>query len=124
MKVAHLGINAANAENAAQIAELFHVLFRFEPKYGNSSIFVGDKMIEIVKENGRGTNGHICIAVDDKGKNGHIAIRTNSVELAVAELAKKGFAYDESSAKYKNGELTAIYFKDEIAGFAIHLLKN
>ena len=26
-----------------------------------------------------------------KGKNGHIAIRTNSVELAVAELAKKGF---------------------------------
>lgn len=28
MKVAHLGINAANAENAAQIAELFHVLFR------------------------------------------------------------------------------------------------
>ena len=44
MKVAHLGINAANAENAAQIAELFHVLFGFEPKYGNSSIFVGDKM--------------------------------------------------------------------------------
>ena len=59
-----------------------------------------------------------------KGKNGHIAIRTNSVELAVAELAKKGFAYDESSAKYKNGELTAIYFQNEIAGFAIHLLKN
>ena len=68
MKVAHLGINAANAENAAQIAELFHVLFGFEPKYGNSSIFVGDKMIEIVKENGRGTNGHICIAVDDMAK--------------------------------------------------------
>ena len=39
MKVAHLGINAANTENAAQIAELFHVLFGFEPKYGNSSIF-------------------------------------------------------------------------------------
>ena len=76
MKVAHLGINAANAENAAQIAELFHVLFGFEPKCGNSSIFVGDKMI------------------------------------------------DESSAKYKNGELTAIYFQNEIAGFAIHLLKN
>ncbi len=111
MKVAHLGINAANAENAAQIAELFHVLFGFEPKYGNSSIFVGDKMIEIVKENGRGTNGHICIAVDDMTK-------------AMDELKEKGVAFDESSAKYKNGELTAIYFKDEIAGFAIHLLKN
>ena len=111
MKVAHLGINAANAENAAQIAELFHVLFGFEPKYGNSSIFVGDKMIEIVKENGRGTNGHICIAVDDMAK-------------AMDELKEKGVAFDESSAKYKNGELTAIYFQNEIAGFAIHLLKN
>ena len=37
---------------------------------------------------------------------------------------RQGVAFDESSAKYKNGELTAIYFKDEIAGFAIHLLKN
>ena len=92
MKVAHLGINAANAENAAQIAELFHVLFGFEP-------------------NGRGTNGHICIAVDDMAK-------------AMDELKEKGVAFDESSAKYKNGELTAIYFKDEIAGFAIHLLKK
>ena len=94
-----------------EVAELFHVLFGFEPKYGNSSIFVGDKMIEIVKENGRGTNGHICIAVDDMAK-------------AMDELKEKGVAFDESSAKYKNGELTAIYFKDEIAGFAIHLLKN
>ena len=67
-------------------------------------------MIEIVKENGRGTNGHICIAVDDMAK-------------AMDELKEKGAAFDESSAKYKNGELTAIYFKDEIAGFAIHLLK-
>ena len=36
MKVAHLGINAANAENAAQIAELFHVLFGFEPYFGSN----------------------------------------------------------------------------------------
>ena len=111
MKVAHLGINAANAENAAQIAELFHVLFGFEPKYGNSSIFVGDKMIEIVKENGRGTNGHICIAVDDMAK-------------AMDELKEKGVAFDESSAKYKNGRMTAAYLKDEFGGFAVHLLQK
>ena len=59
-----------------------------------------------------------------KGKNGHIAIRTNSVELAVAELAKKGFAYDESSAKYKNGRMTVAYLKDEFGGFAVHLLQK
>ena len=59
-----------------------------------------------------------------KGKNGHIAIRTNSVELAVAELAKKGFAYDESSAKYKNGRMAVAYLKDEFGGFAVHLLQK
>ena len=54
----------------------------------------------------------------------HIAIRTNSVELAVAELAKKGFAYDESSAKCKNGRMTVAYLKDEFGGFAVHLLQK
>lgn len=49
-------------------------------------------MIEIVKENGRGTNGHICIAVDDMAK-------------AMDELKGKGVAFDESSAKYKTESL-------------------
>ena len=44
--------------------------------------------------------------------------------LAVAELAKKGFAYDESSAKYKNGRMTVAYLKDEFGGFAVHLLQK
>ena len=40
------------------------------------------------------------------------------------ELAKKGFAYDESSAKYKNGRMTVAYLKDEFGGFAVHLLQK
>ena len=42
----------------------------------------------------------------------------------MAELAKKGFAYDESSAKYKNGRMTVAYLKDEFGGFAVHLLQK
>lgn len=42
----------------------------------------------------------------------------------MAGLAKKGFAYDESSAKYKNGRMTAAYLKDEFGGFAVHLLQK
>ena len=68
-------------------------------------------MIEIVKENGRGTNGHICIAVDDMAK-------------AMDELKGKGVAFDGSSAKYKNGRMTAAYLKDEFGGFAVHLLQK
>ena len=100
MKVAHLGINAANAENAAQIAELFHVLFGFEPKYGNSSIFVGDKMIEIVKENGRGTNGHICIAVDDRKK---------ASRLTKVRQSTKTESLPPSTSKTKSPVLRSIF---------------
>ena len=59
-----------------------------------------------------------------KGKNGHIAIRTNSVALAVAELEKNGFVCDMATAKYKGDRMTVVYLKDEIGGFAIHLLQK
>ena len=58
------------------------------------------------------------------GKNGHIAIRTNSVPLAIAELAKKGFVCDMTTAKYKGGRMVVVYLKDEIGGFAVHLLQK
>ena len=59
-----------------------------------------------------------------KGKNGHIAVRTNSVALAVAELEKNGFVCDMETAKYKGERMTAVYLKDEIGGFAVHLLQK
>ena len=42
-----------------------------------------------------------------------------------AFLEEKGYAFDESSAKFKaDGSLNAIYLTDEIGGFAIHLLQG
>ena len=58
------------------------------------------------------------------GANGHIAIRTNSVPRAVAELEKRGFAVEPSTAKYKGDKMTAIYLKQEFGGFAIHLVQK
>ena len=92
------------------VCKAFNDAFDFNVKQGNSSNFASTG-VEVMK-------------TMFKGKNGHIAIRTNSVELAVAELAKKGFAYDESSAKYKNGRMTVAYLKDEFGGFAVHLLQK
>ena len=109
-EVAHIGVNCEDAAAASAVCEKLNEAFDLPVKDGSSSMFASSG-IEIMKSM-------------FKGKNGHIAIRTNSVELAVAELAKKGFAYDESSAKYKNGRMTVAYLKDEFGGFAVHLLQK
>ena len=109
-EVAHIGVNCEDAAAASAVCEKLNEAFDLPVKDGSSSMFASSG-IEVMK-------------TMFKGKNGHIAIRTNSVELAVAELAKKGFAYDESSAKYKNGRMTVAYLKDEFGGFAVHLLQK
>lgn len=40
-------------------------------------------------------------------------------------MERRGFAFeDESTASMKDGKMVAIYLKDEIGGFAIHLLQK
>ena len=58
------------------------------------------------------------------GKQGHIAVRTNRVDIAIAELAKRGYEVDMETAGYKNGRINAVYLKDQIGGFAVHLLQK
>lgn len=59
------------------------------------------------------------------GKNGHIAVATNYIDRAVNYLSMKGVAFNEESAKRDaKGNLTAIYLKDEIGGFAVHLVQK
>ena len=42
---------------------------------------------------------------------------------ARAELEARGFAFDDTTAKFKaDGTLNAIYLTDEICGFAVHLV--
>ena len=107
--LAHVGINAANRDEAEKAACMFETLFGFAVKEGNSSIFAGDG-VEVMKE-------------PYKGKNGHIAIGTPDVAAAKAELEARGFAFDDTTAKFKaDGTLNAIYLTDEICGFAVHLV--
>lgn len=109
-QMAHIGINTANEEEALKGAEMLKSMFGFALKDGNSSVF-SDTIVEFMKEPGRGTNGHI-------------GIRTPQIDRAVYFFEKKGFAFDESSKKFDDkGNLTLVYFKDEIAGFAFHLVK-
>ncbi|MDO5478853.1 MAG: bifunctional 4-hydroxy-2-oxoglutarate aldolase/2-dehydro-3-deoxy-phosphogluconate aldolase [Clostridia bacterium] len=111
-EIGHIGVNTADAADASCVAVKFAKAFGgIETSEGNSSFWAG-KIIEIMKGKG-------------KGANGHIAIKTNSVDRAVYHLKAQGIEFDESSALYNaDGSMKVIFFKDEIAGFALHLLQK
>lgn len=107
----HVGINAPDEDNANSIADAFQRMFSFQKNVGNSSIFSGTG-IEIMK-------------TPYLGANGHIAIGTNYMERAVYQLERQGFLFDRKTAKYNvNGEMVAIYFTEEMGGFAVHLVQK
>ena len=58
-------------------------------------------------------------------KMGHIGLRTNYLERAVSYLENMGVEFIEESKKYNaKGGLQVIYLKEEIGGFAVHLVQK
>jgi 2-dehydro-3-deoxyphosphogluconate aldolase/(4S)-4-hydroxy-2-oxoglutarate aldolase len=110
-ELAHIGVNCSDKDAAIKTATLISTLFGMDVKTGNSSTFVG-KSFEMMHEPYLGANGHIAIA-------------TNFIERAVAYFKRMGIAFNEESRKTDaKGNLKAIYFADEFAGFAIHLVQK
>ena len=112
LEFTHMGINTENAEEAKRSAKLFEVMFGMTNRETSKSVFAGDAF-EFM--NGKGP-----------GRCGHIGIRTNFVDRAMAYFKRMGFEFDESTIVYddKSGKPKFVYFKDEICGFAIHLLQK
>ena len=111
LELVHVGINSANAEEAMANAKALAALFNMPVKEGNSSIFVGAKEFEVMKSQGRGTHGHL-------------AIGCNNVDRAIYHLGQRGVKFDLASKNVKDGKTIACYLQDEIAGFAIHLVRK
>lgn len=109
-ELAHVGINAANEEEALKAANRFAFLFGMPAKVGNSSIFAGTA-VEVMKQ-------------PFKGKNGHIAIRTNYIERAVNYMTTVLCVEFEEPKKDDKGKYKAIYLKEEVGGFAVHLVQK
>jgi 2-dehydro-3-deoxyphosphogluconate aldolase/(4S)-4-hydroxy-2-oxoglutarate aldolase len=110
-QMVHVGLNLENEEAALKAANSFSALFGFQSVVGNSSIFVGDG-IEVMKS-------------PFYGKHGHIAIATNSVLRAMAYFQRTGIEFKSESVKTDGkGNPTVAYFKDDIGGFAIHLVNK
>ena len=108
-EVAHIGINTPDADAAMDVCKAFNDAFDFNVKQGNSSNFASTG-VEVMK-------------TMFKGANGHIAIRTNKMIPAIAEMARRGYELEMDSVKDKN-YIKAVYFKNEIGGFAVHLLQK
>lgn len=109
-EIAHVGINCANQEQAETVANRFAALFGWPVKLGNSSIFAGTQ-VEAMKK-------------PYLGQYGHIAVATNSVLRAKAYLQSLGVEFDETAQTIKNDKVVAAYLKEEIGGFAVHLLQK
>lgn len=107
----HVGINAPDEDSADKTAGAFEAIFGMAKKAGASSIFAGTA-VEVMK-------------TPYLGANGHIAIGTNYIRRAVYHLERQGVVFDESTARNdEKGNLKAIYLKDEIGGFAVHLVQK
>ncbi len=110
-KVVHIGINSTDEATASDTAKTFEKLFDFTAKEGTKSYFCSG-MLEVMKMVGAGTMGHL-------------AVGTASVPRAYAYLKRMGVEFNEDTAQYDDkGNLKFIYLKDEIGGFAVHLVKN
>ncbi len=106
----HIGINSENKEEGVRGAKLFEAMFGLTNRETSKSTFAGDEF-EFMHSKG-------------PGKCGHIGIKTNFVDRAMAYFKRMGFEFDESTITYddKTGKPKFVYFKEEVCGFAIHLV--
>ena len=108
-QLVHIGINTENRQEAEKNAKLLSAMFGFDMRETSKSYFVSNSF-EIMFGKGR-------------GKNGHIAILTNFVDRAISYFQRNGIEVDMDTTTYDEfGNPKFVYLKDEICGFAIHLI--
>ena len=110
MHISHVGINAASREEAEEIVGLLSTLMGLErSSMASVSIFAGTLVEVMLPEAARGEKGHIGFYVND-------------MPAAIEWFAQRGFEVNpEAKLLNPDGSLHLIYFKRQIAGFAIHL---
>ncbi|MBR5448866.1 MAG: bifunctional 4-hydroxy-2-oxoglutarate aldolase/2-dehydro-3-deoxy-phosphogluconate aldolase [Clostridia bacterium] len=112
LEFVHIGINGESKDEAVKAAKLFELMFGMPVRETSKSVFAGE-CFEFMNGKGPGTHGHI-------------GIRTYFVDRAIAYFERLGFEFDKDSIVIdeKSGKPKFVYFKDEVAGFAIHLVQK
>lgn len=108
-ELAHIGINSESKEEADKTVNRLSFLFGTPVKVGSGGSFAGT-IVEVLNAKGRGSHGHI-------------AIRTNYIVRAINYMSTVlGVEFEEPIMK--GDKINAIYLKEEIGGFAVHLLQK
>ena len=106
----HVGINAEDMASAQAIADAFAGLFQWNVRATVNSVFSGEA-VEAMAGCGRGVHGHIGVG-------------THDIAAAVAWLRAQGVELlEETFVKNPFGKYGAIYLKQPIGGFAVHLVE-
>ncbi len=109
-RLAHIGINHGSREEAEKNASLLCKIFNLLPVEHTSCVFAGTAVE--------------CNDFQGPGEKGHIGFKTFSMVRALAWLEELGVELREDYRKYDaDGNLSCVYLKDEIGGFAIHIVK-
>lgn len=106
-RLTHVGINAHGSDRAVDIATQLGTIFGLPVRELPGAVFADD-MVEVVRDAAPGERGHIAIACND-------------VPRAMDYLRARGYEFtDEGLARDERG-IVAVYLKDQIAGFGVHL---
>lgn len=109
--VAHIAMNTENASEAERIDQFFSEHFGLSVICGEKSSIVGT-VIEVIRGSYLGTHGHIALATPD-------------IDAAVEYLREEGVECDPDTLEYDaDGKKRVIYLKQELAGFAVHLVRK
>lgn len=109
MELLHVGINTLGEEEAVQGARFLSQLMGLPVKESADAIMVGSEF-EVCKQK-------------KPGKYGHIAVGVNNILRAIRQLSDRGYEIDTPLLDDK-GEVKAAYLKQEVCGFALHLLRK
>lgn len=109
----HIGINQNSADEAQGLATMLSTMFNMKDNKFECSHFLSGlsgNEIEIMK-------------TPYYGEKGHVAIRCNHVERGRAYFEGKGFKFRTDGPAPDKFGLKAIYFEQEMGGFAWHLVR-
>lgn len=111
-ELAHVGINHATKEEAVENLTLMNQIFSLGAKIGTEkSSFLGPA-VEFMH-------------TPYYGRNGHLGFKTNSPERAKAYFEKQGLSIRDDSIAYDaSGFMKFFYLEEEIAGFALHVMRK
>ena len=111
MHVKHVGINTKSEDEAWEVAAPLARLMGLMPRETEKAVFSGD-LTENMKVESLGTYGHIGFGVID-------------CEAAIRYFVNRGMTLREETKRFdEQGRCIFAYFKEEVGGFAIHLVQD